>query len=242
MSRDVKGPHQGLPPPPGGSLLLGLPRLLILPLLRTSNLCPHPHHPTPPLHKKSHSQSRRRREQKHSTAKGGRKANYARFWREEPSTETTAPRAGMLHCRGGEDAGDPACDAERWRSHFSWEACFRQELPASSFSVIPPYRSQLAKGSATADWWELVCWNPETPDQGTGTLNWRRLSVSKTDNLNIISHLLNNSCSELLDKSAPSKCCQTLATQIQNVQHKILKTQLLLIQMKGQNCSQHRNT
>jgi hypothetical protein len=38
-------------------------------------------------------------------------------------------------------------------------------------AFIPPYRSQLAKGSATADWWELVCWNPETPDQGTGTLN-----------------------------------------------------------------------
>ena len=44
-------PHQGLPPPPGGGLLLGLPELLILfPLLTPSDHRPHPHHPAPSLH------------------------------------------------------------------------------------------------------------------------------------------------------------------------------------------------
>jgi hypothetical protein len=53
--RSVKGPHQGFPPPPGGGLLLGLPHLLILPLLPASDYRTHPHHPAPSLHKKSRS-------------------------------------------------------------------------------------------------------------------------------------------------------------------------------------------
>jgi hypothetical protein len=110
-------PHQGLPPPPGGGLLLGLPQLLILfPVLTPSDHRPHPHHPAPSLH----AQNGVPQEGTEQSTANEEDAQVERphLRREETRTETSGAGAGMRHGRGGEDAGEPAGKAERWRCHF----------------------------------------------------------------------------------------------------------------------------
>ena len=159
-------PHQGLPPPPGGGLLLGLPQLLILfPVLTPSDHRPHPHHPAPSLHAQNGvpqegteqraQQTRRMLKQKARTFEGRRTGRRPRGRESECAT-----------------TGEVKTPANRWARPRGGAAIFAVAAsnPGTGFSfrALSPQRLQLVKEIAN------FC---NCRPVGPGALHWKSENV-----------------------------------------------------------------